>query len=255
MAGVQSVERAFAILRCLSGGAAGVSEVAERVDLPKSTVSRLLSTMYDLGAVEQSTTGTEYCVGDLVVEIAGGAAPGRGMITVARPVLAELAEQTGEAAGLSVLDGRDMLYVDQVEVDRPVQVRDWTGVRIPAHAVPSGLVALASVSDAAREAYLAGPLDAVGARTTTNPAVLRRRIKAIARRGTEWAIEEYLEGINSVAAPVSGPDGRLAAVVHVHGPSYRFPPPKQADAVAVVVAAGASRIAARLGGRPTLDAV
>ena len=54
MAGVQSVERAFAILRCLSGGAAGVSEVADRVDLPKSTVSRLLSTMYELGAVEQT---------------------------------------------------------------------------------------------------------------------------------------------------------------------------------------------------------
>ena len=52
MAGVQSVER-FAVLRCLSGGPAGVSEVAERVDLPKSTVSRLLSTMHELGAVEQ----------------------------------------------------------------------------------------------------------------------------------------------------------------------------------------------------------
>ena len=253
MAGVQSVERAFAILRCLSGGAAGVSEVADRVDLPKSTVSRLLSTMYELGAVEQ--TGSEYCVGDLVVEIAGGAAPGRGLITIARPVLVELAEQTGEAAGLSVLDGRDMLYVDQVDVDRPVQVRDWTGVRIPAHAVSSGLVALSTLSEPDREAYLAGPLDDVGARTTTNPAVLRRRIKAVARRGTEWAIEEYLEGINSVAAPTFGPDGRLAAVVHVHGPSYRFPSPKQADAVAAIVAAGASRIAARLGGRPALDAV
>jgi DNA-binding IclR family transcriptional regulator len=253
MAGVQSVERAFAILRCLSDGAAGVSEVADRVDLPKSTVSRLLSTMYELGAVEQA--GSEYCVGDLVVEIAGGAAPGRGLITIARPVLAELAEQTGEAAGLSVLDGRDMLYVDQVDVDRPVQVRDWTGVRIPAHAVSSGLVALSTLSEPDREAYLAGPLDDVGARTVTNPAVLRRRIKAIARRGTEWAIEEYLEGINSVAAPAFGPDGRLAAVVHVHGPSYRFPAPKQADAVAAIVAAGASRVAARLGGRPALSAV
>ena len=120
-----------------------------------------------------------------------------------------------------------MLYVDQVEVDRPVQVRDWTGVRIPAHAVPSGLVALSSLPKPARDEYLAGPLDDVGVRTTTDPAALRRRIRAIARRGTEWAIEEYLEGINSVAAPVLGPDGRLAAVVHVHGPSYRFPPPSR----------------------------
>jgi DNA-binding IclR family transcriptional regulator len=253
--GVQSVERAFAILQSLSGGPAGVSELADRVALPKSTVSRLLSTLYELGAVEQANSGGEYCVGDLVIEIAGGAARGRGLITLARPFLVELAERTGEAAGLSVLDGRDMLYIDQVDVDRPVQVRDWTGVRIPAHAVSSGLIALAALSDVAREEYLAGPLDDVGARTTTNPTVLRRRIKAVARRGTEWAIEEYLEGINSVAAPVFGPDGRLIAVVHVHGPSYRFPPPQQADDVAAIVADGASRIAARLGGRPALDAV
>ena len=66
-------------------------------------------------------------------------------------------------------------------------------------------------------------------------------------------MEEYLEGINSVAAPVLGPDGRLTSVVHVHGPSYRFPKPGEADEIAGVVAAVAARIAARLGGRPTAD--
>ena len=75
MSGVQSVERAFAILRCLAGGPAGVSEVAERVDLPKSTVSRLLSTMQVLGAVEQSGAGTEYRVGDAMIDIASGPFP------------------------------------------------------------------------------------------------------------------------------------------------------------------------------------
>jgi IclR family acetate operon transcriptional repressor len=242
------------VLRCLADGPAGVSDVAERVELPKSTVSRLLSTLQELGAVQQATSGTEYGIGDLVVEIAGGAQPGRGLIALARPFLVELAETVGEAAGLSVLDGREMLYVDQVDVDQPVQLRDWTGVRIPAHAVPSGLVALATLSESARDEYLAGRLDDVGACTMTEPAALRRRIRAIARRGTEWAVGEYLDDVNSVAAPVLGPDGRLAAVVHVHGPSYRFPKPGDADHVAGLVATTAAGIAARLGGRPAVRA-
>jgi len=253
MAGVQSVERAFTVLQCLGAGPVGVSEVAERIGLPKSTVSRLLSTLQAIGAVEQVADGSEYRVGDLITEIAGGAVPGRGLITLARPFLVELAESLGEAAGLSVLDGREMLYVDQVDVDLPVQVRDWTGVRIPAHAVSSGLVALAALSETSRDAYLDGSLADVGARTTTDAAKLRRRIRRIAREGTAWAMEEYLEGINSVAAPVLGADGRLTAVVHVHGPSYRFPKPGDADEIAGVVAAAAARIASRLGGRPAAD--
>ena len=77
-------------------------------------------------------------------------------------------------------------------------------------------------------------------------AELTEEIKAVARRGTEWAIEEYLEGINSVAAPTFGPDGRLAAVVHVHGPSYRFPPAGRDAGLAQLVVTSAARIAAGL---------
>ncbi|HWM20174.1 MAG TPA: helix-turn-helix domain-containing protein, partial [Ilumatobacteraceae bacterium] len=67
MSSVQSVERAFAVLRCLTSGPAGVSEVAERSHLPKSTVSRLLSTLNELGAVDQLGAGGDYRIGDLLV--------------------------------------------------------------------------------------------------------------------------------------------------------------------------------------------
>ena len=55
----------------------------------------------------------------------------------------QLTESLGEATGLSVLDGHDVLYLGQVEADHPVQVRDWTGERLPAHLVSSGFVLLA----------------------------------------------------------------------------------------------------------------
>ena len=113
-----------------------------RSKLPKSTVSRLLATLVEIGAVEQLAGGL-YRVGDAVLDIAAGATPGRHLVAVARPSLTELVDALGEDAGLSVLDGVDVYYLDQVRADVPVRLRDWTGERVPAHCVSSGLVLLA----------------------------------------------------------------------------------------------------------------
>jgi DNA-binding IclR family transcriptional regulator len=252
MSGIQSVERAFAILRCLAGGPAGVSEVAERVDLPKSTVSRLLSTLQELGAVAQESVGNEYRIGEGMIDIASGALPGRDLIAVARPHLVELVEVLGEAAGLAVLDDRDVLYLDQVDADNPVQVRDWTGERIPAHTASSGLVLLAATSETTRERYLAGALEAMTEHTMTDPAALRRRLAEVAASGRAWAFEDYVEGISSVAAPITGGGAQVVAAVHAHGPSYRFPG-DDADEIGDRVVEAARRISARLRGH--LDVV
>jgi len=248
MPGVQSVERAFSILRCLAGGPAGLSEVAERVDLPKSTVSRLLSTLQELGAVEQSGSGTTYRIGDAMIDVAAGALPGRNIIHVARPHLVELVESLGETAGLSVLDGREVVYLDQVDADNLVQVRDWTGERIPAHAASSGLVLLANLPKGDRDRYLAGPLDLPSGSVTTDAGALRRRLGDIVVRGVEWTCEEFLPGISSVAAPVFGAGPEAVAAVHVHGPAYRFPAAGSQDDIADLVADAARRISARLVG-------
>ena len=174
--------------------------------------------MQRLGAVEQSGAGNEYRIGHGMVDLAAAAIPGRNLISVARPHLAELVETLGEAAGLAVLDVNDVVYLDQVNVDNPVQLRDWTGERLRPHMVSSGLVLLASLSEPERERYLAGPLEAATPRTTTDPAELRRRLEAVAARGTEWTVDEFVTGISSVAAPVKGAGGQVVAAVHAHGP-------------------------------------
>ncbi len=66
MSAVQSVQRAFSVLRSLSVGPAGVSEIAERTELPKITVARLLSTLVDIGAVEQSDSASTYGLGEKI---------------------------------------------------------------------------------------------------------------------------------------------------------------------------------------------
>jgi DNA-binding IclR family transcriptional regulator len=242
---VQSVERAFAIVGCLAGGPAGVSEIAERVDLPKSTVSRLLVTLVELGVVEQSGPGGGYRLGNYLHALAGSSQPARRLIDIAHPHLAELVSATGEAAGLSILDDDEALYLDQVSSPGEIQVRDWTGERIKAHLVSSGLLLLAESDPHVIDRYLARPLERQTARTMTDPTALRLRLREIRSTGVAWVVDELVDGLSSVAAPVRNSQGKAIAALHVHGPSFRFPGTAKEQTVGRLVAA-AERISKNL---------
>ena len=174
MSRVQSIERAFAVLSALADGPIGVTEVAQRVGVPKSTAARLLTALWHEGAVEQEAGGTRYRLGPRIADLAARHVPTRDLVGVARPHLVELATAAGEVAGLSVPDGRVVHYVDQVGTAHEVQVRDWTGSRVPMHAVPSGQVMLAGLAPAALERFLATPLEAFTPATLVDPETLAR---------------------------------------------------------------------------------
>ena len=242
---VQSVERAFEILDAVAARPAGVTALAQRLTLPKSTVARLLGTLEELGAVER-VDGTRWRVGPGGAALAGTVAPERSLAALARPHLVELVRTLGEAAGLGLPDGYAVHYVDQVESDNPVQVRDWTGTRAPLHAAPSGLVLLAEWPREALEEYLARDLERLTPRTVTEPEALRRRLAEVREQGHAWGREEFAEGITSVAAPVRDGRGLALAAIHVHGPAYRFPRAERTDAVAAAVVAAAAEVSRRL---------
>jgi IclR family acetate operon transcriptional repressor len=246
MSRVQSIERAFAVLGALTDGPVGVTEVAERVELPKSTVARLLGSLVREGVVEQVPGDTRYRLGARIVTLAAGVVPLRSMVALARPVLVELASALGEAAGLSVPDGFAVHYVDQVDTAQQVQIRDWTGTRAPMHAVSSGLVLLALLPPSTLDAFLARPLERFTDRTVTEPAAIRSRLADVRRDGYAWVHEEFAEGLNSVAAPIEDRTGVVVAAVHMHGPSYRFPGAKDEAEIAATVVDAAHANAGRL---------
>jgi DNA-binding IclR family transcriptional regulator len=243
---VQSIERAFAVLSALADGPIGVTEVAERVDLPKSTAARMLASLTREGVVEQVPGGTRYRLGGRIASLAAGVLQAPSLVAIARPILVELASATGEAAGLSVPDGASAHYIDQVETSHQVQIRDWTGSRLPMHAVSSGQVFLAHMSSVALERHLEMPRVAFTSRTITDSAALRERLRTVQLDGYAWAREEFSEGLNSVAAPVAGANGEIVAAVHVHGPTYRFPAAGTEDRVADLVVRAAATLSGRL---------
>lgn len=246
MSRVQSIERAFAVLTALADGPIGVTEVSERADLPKSTAARLLGSLSREGAVEQVPGDTRYRLAARIASLAAGVVPTRNIVALARPALTELASTVGEAAGLSVLDGFVVHYIDQVETTHQVLIRDWTGTRLPIHAVSSGRVFLAHIAPSAVDRLLSAPLERFTPQTLTDPAALRERIRRVQLDGFAWVRDEFAEGINSVAAPIPDAAGNVTVAVHVHGPSYRFPPPGQQAEIESQVLAAAGRISSRL---------
>jgi IclR family transcriptional regulator, KDG regulon repressor len=238
---VQSLERAFAILDEVSRRPAGVTDIADRVRLPKSTVARLLATLEDVEAVERFD-GARWRIGPGVTALTAAVSPERTLVSVAQPVLTDLVAELGEDAGLGLPDGNEVLYVAQAESDNPVQVRDWTGTRAPMHTVPSGLVLLAEWPGDALDAYLGGELGALTRRTITDPERLRKRLIDVREAGFAWGLGEFAEGIDSVAAPVRDARGNAIAAIHVHGPAYRFPRAGTETGVASAVVEAAARV-------------
>ncbi|MGH2476304.1 MAG: IclR family transcriptional regulator [Candidatus Limnocylindrales bacterium] len=246
MSSVQSISRAFAVLTALGDGPLGVTDVADLAGLPKSTAARLLASLVGEGAVEQVPGDTLYRLGPRLVTLAGGFSLVRSLTAIARPILTELAAASGEAAGLGIPEGDLVHYIDQVDTPNPVVVRDWTGARAPLHAVSSGQVLLAFRTPSAIDRYLDGALERFTTRTLADADAVRERLRDVRRRGYAWAIEEFDAGISSVAAPIADGSGEIIAAVHLHGPSYRFPPPDREAALAEMVVTGAARIAAGL---------
>ena len=220
---VQSVERAFRILHTVSVKPGGVSEIAVRVGLPKSTVSRLLATLEGIGGVQRVEDSSDYQIGSGIADLLGGLDATATLAAAAAPHLRRLAGTLGEAAGFSVPDGYQVRYVAQADTDTPVQVRDWTGSTLPMHVVPSGLVIMAHWPAERVERYLDRDLEVFTPRSVVKPDEIRDRLDAIRDAGVAWVLEEFAEGLNSVAAPVVDGSGRVFGAIHVHGPAFRFP--------------------------------
>jgi DNA-binding IclR family transcriptional regulator len=242
---VESVARAIRIVEALAQSPAGLSETARRVGLPKSTVARLLATLEELDAVERVDDGRLYRLGPIVQRLSSAAGGPAQLTAFARPYLDELTALTGEAAGIAIPDGFNVHYVDQTEAVHPVQVRDWTGELIPMHVVPSGLVIMAHWPAEQTDRYLSRTLQQMTPNTITDPDRIRSRLTRIRETGYEWVYEEFVEGINSVAAPVLERSELIAAALHVHGPAYRFPA-DDAERIGEAVAESADKLSAAL---------
>ena len=221
MSSVQSLDRAFALLRVLGQrGEASVGELSLATGLPKPTVSRLMAAMLANGAV-QRIAGGPYSIGDEIRSLASDRPSLPSLEDLARPHLVELEQHLGEDVGLATLRGRQVVYGRTFATEATVTIQPWEGEAAPLHAVAAGYVFLAAMSDEDVATYCAGGLPALGPKTLTSVEEVMMRVEQVRQDGYCWTHEEWAEGIDGAAAPVRRGEVVVAAI-NVYGPSYRF---------------------------------
>lgn len=244
-----TLQRGLDILDLFSseGTRLGVNEIARRLSLHKSTVSRLCATLKDAGYLIRDEQMGSLRLGPRVYQLAGVTSPTTDIRRIVRPVLQRLAEACSETALLAVLDGLESVTIEVVDGFHTVRTQARVGGRRPVHACSSGKAILAALPPEGLGALIEGcAFTPLTPNTITNKRVLMDHLEQVRRLGYSVDREELEEGLSCIAAPVYDHTGRAVAAVSVSGPRDRM----AEDAILILgplVRASADEISSLLG--------
>jgi DNA-binding IclR family transcriptional regulator len=220
---IQSIERAAAILRLLSGRSRrlGVAELAGELGLPKGTVHGILRTLQQVGFVEQDSDSGKYQLGAALLHMGSSYLDGNELRTRALNWADALAARSGESVRIGTLHESQVLIVHHVF--RPDDSRQAleVGALLPAHATALGKALLA------HHRYIAADLDrnslqSYTAATITDVYRLRRELDEVAERGWASDQEELFHGVASIAAPIEDRRRVVVGAIGIAGAAGRL---------------------------------
>jgi len=246
---IRSVDRAVAILDLLAqdGWRAG-AEVARELGVHRSTALRLLGTLERHALVERDPRTAKYRLGRRLPQLARVVSGELDLRHVARPVCEALAASSGETVTLDVLDGDEIVPIEQSTGSTAFVSVNWLGRRTPVHCTASGKVILAFAADPVRQRVLARPLVPMTPRSISDVAELEKQLAAAREGGFARTFEELEVGLDAIAAPVFSTDGEVVAAIDVSGPAHRLQAGGGPDLVGLTREA-ASDLSRRLGYR------
>jgi len=226
---IQSVDRAAALIKAIADSphSPTVNELATACGLNRSTAWRLLATLDSHGLIERDPISQRYSLGYAFLRIAAGADVDP-LVRRARPVLEQLADETGETANLAVARRFSLVYVDQVDPAH-VMAPNWFGRTVPLHATSTGKAYLAFLPQEERHAVLPRRLERYTATTVTDRRKLGEELAAARRDGFAVCVGELEESLFGASAPVLSEQGRPVAVVSVWGTEHRLPRERLAE--------------------------
>ena len=221
---VQSVDRAITVMELLSSqGWSGVTEVANELDIHKSTAYRLLATLRDRGLVEQDSATEKYRLGFGMVLLASTVTADLDIVRYARPICERLSDETEETVTVTALEDDEAVIIHQSISTTSMMSVDWSGWHTPLHASAAGKVLLAYMPEEQRQHILRKPLEALTEHTVTSNEVLEQQLREIREAGYGYIVEELEVGMTAVGAPIREANGTVIAAVAVSGPVFRLP--------------------------------
>jgi DNA-binding IclR family transcriptional regulator len=219
--GIQVINRAARILRALRDEPAGLSlgQIAARVDLPRSTVQRIVGALAAEGLLMSASPGGRVRLG---MEILALAASSRiDVVELAHPHLKALSEKAGETVDLSVLKQDHLVFVDQVVGPQRLRAVSAVGEVFPLHSTANGKACLALMSDDDVRARLAGQRLLTASGKARRIADVLAELAEIRRSGVAFDEEEHSLGISAVGTAFADGLGQIYAV-SIPAPSSRF---------------------------------
>lgn len=231
----------------------GISALAIRLGLAKSTVHRLATTLVEYDILEQNRETGKYRLGLALFEL--GTLVRRKMDTASesRAQMYSLAEMTGETVQLAVLDHQSVLYIRILESRQAVRMSTIAGSRAPAHCTSVGKILLAHQAPEVVKQIIDNGLKRYTSNTITDPAVLAEELVTIRAKGYAIDDEEIEVGLRCVSAAIRNHSGRVIAAISVAAPVQRMTK-KNVQTTAPTVVAAADAISRRLGYLPSLSA-
>jgi IclR family transcriptional regulator, pca regulon regulatory protein len=213
---VQSLQRGLAVIRAFDAEQPSLtlSEVARATGLPRAAARRFLLTLVELGYMR--VDDRRFRLTPRVLELGHAYLSSLTLPDVALPHLRDFVAEVRESSSLAVLDGHHIVYVARVPANRIMSVSISVGTRFPAFATSLGRVLLADQGDEWLDTYLAeADLTPLTARTVTNAGALRAELERVRKQGWAMVDQELEEGVRSLAAPIHGANGRVAAAINV----------------------------------------
>ena len=245
---LSSVAMAIRLLKTFSQGEAeiGVTSLAHRLGIAKSTVYRLVTTLVSEGLLEQNPENEKYRLGLALFGLGALVRQRMNVATEARSVLFQLREATDETVHLAILDGHDIIYVLNLESNQAIRMRADLGARKPAFCAAEGCAILAFQPQHVVSEILSRQLIGRTMKTVTDPRRIMKVLTKVRQVGYAQEEEQCEAGMRSIAAPIRNSDGHVIAAVGIAGPMQRLPD-KTLERFAPLITEAGRVISSRLG--------
>lgn len=222
---VKSVSRALDIITLVSmkKGGLGVTEISKQIDINKSSVYRILSTLVQYGYIEQDSETGRYKLGYKFLEISSKLLESIDIRAEAKPYLQELEKYTNEVIHLVVYDQGEVVYIEKLEGNETLRMHSKVGKRAPMHCTSVGKAILAHLPSST----VVDILDRKGMpmhteTTITDKDTFLQELLKVKQTGYALDLEENEHGITCIAVPIFDHLGKAIAAVSISGPTMRM---------------------------------
>lgn len=245
---VQSIDRAVMMLKLFSETTRELklTEIAERLDLHKSTTFGILNTLKYHGLISQNEDNQKYSLGTYLLELGNILVNSMDIRGIASTILNNIRNSLEETVHLGMIENFEVVYIDKQESTQSMRIFTTIGARNPAHCTGIGKAMMAYMDQEYLKSKLPEILERFTEKTIVNKIKLLEQFEEIRKNGYALDEEERIEGLTCVAAPIFDHLGKVKYAISVSGPSVRMSDEKIQEAI-LLVKKSAREISGKLG--------